>query len=430
MRMAKVTVVIPVYNVEKYLRECLDSVCSQTLSDLQILCVDDCSPDNCGAILDEYAAGDSRITVFHLEKNRMQGYGRNLGLDHAQGEYIYFLDSDDMIEPDAMRILYDRCAPDGIEAAVFGYRNIYETEDLRKMYPQKEFIPEDSPCRDRVCTGSELLDDMMIRQYWTPMPQVYFWKTEMLKREGVRCPEGAYHEDEYFSFAALLSAERATCVPETLSIRRIRGNSVVTSHFDCRNAYGYLNNYRLMNRFALERNIHTYGSVTEIGIMIWMFKHLSKKLDHDELRAYCSRTEEDRIAFESLISTVYQTDYSRFLYRDMLKTAEAYRKVTVYGTGEVGRQFANALKMAGGCIRPARYIATRPLHGEETFMGAPVVPLDTYEQEDGEIVVAAVSYKELLSARRALNRRGIRWIYYTGGKTGLLKKIIRALKNL
>ena len=70
MRMAKVTIVIPVYNVEKYLRECLDSVCSQTLSDLQILCVDDCSPDNCGEILDEYAARDSRITVFHLEKNK------------------------------------------------------------------------------------------------------------------------------------------------------------------------------------------------------------------------------------------------------------------------------------------------------------------------------------------------------------------------
>ena len=125
-----ISVIVPVYNVEKYLRECLDSVCGQTLKDLQIICIDDCSPDGCGAILDEYAAKDGRFTVFHLEQNRMQGYGRNLGLDHAEGKYVYFLDSDDKIEPDALQVLYDRCAPDGIEVAVFGYKAFYDKEEL------------------------------------------------------------------------------------------------------------------------------------------------------------------------------------------------------------------------------------------------------------------------------------------------------------
>ena len=118
--MSKVSVIIPVYKTEAYLPECLDSVLSQTLGDLEVICIDDCSPDRSGEILDAYARRDGRVQVIHLPENRRQGYGRNRGLERATGEYVYFLDSDDMIEPQALeaiassgakRLVYVSCDP-------------------------------------------------------------------------------------------------------------------------------------------------------------------------------------------------------------------------------------------------------------------------------------------------------------------------------
>ena len=96
--MCRVSVIVPVYKVEPYLRECVESVMAQTLTDIEIILVDDGSPDNCGAICDEYAAKDTRITVIHKENGGLSD-ARNVGLDIATGEYIGFVDSDDWIYP-------------------------------------------------------------------------------------------------------------------------------------------------------------------------------------------------------------------------------------------------------------------------------------------------------------------------------------------
>ena len=90
----KISVIVPVYNVEKYLPRCIDSILSQTFTDFELLLIDDGSPDNCGKICDEYAAKDSRVRVFHKPNGGVSS-ARNLGLDNARGEWIAFIDSDD-----------------------------------------------------------------------------------------------------------------------------------------------------------------------------------------------------------------------------------------------------------------------------------------------------------------------------------------------
>ena len=100
-----ISVIVPVYNVELYLHECIDSILSQTFTDFELILVDDGSPDNCGAICDEYAAKDSRIVVIHQENGGLSA-ARNAGMDIAQGEYIAFVDSDDYIAPEFLNHLY------------------------------------------------------------------------------------------------------------------------------------------------------------------------------------------------------------------------------------------------------------------------------------------------------------------------------------
>ncbi|MDR2160688.1 MAG: glycosyltransferase, partial [Desulfovibrio sp.] len=102
----KVSVIIPVYNTEPYLRRCLDSVCGQTLREIEIICVNDGSTDGSLEILREYAQKDSRVKVIELEENKGAGAARNAGIDAARGEYIGFVDSDDYVDLDFYETLY------------------------------------------------------------------------------------------------------------------------------------------------------------------------------------------------------------------------------------------------------------------------------------------------------------------------------------
>ena len=104
--MIKISVIVPVYNVENYLIQCLDSIINQTLKDIEIICVDDCSPDNSIEILEEYKNKDNRISIIRHSNNQGLGPARNTGLKHANGEYISFVDSDDYIDKNFLFYLY------------------------------------------------------------------------------------------------------------------------------------------------------------------------------------------------------------------------------------------------------------------------------------------------------------------------------------
>lgn len=106
--MSKVSVIIPVYNTEKFLRKCLDSVCNQTLQDIEIICINDCSTDGSSEILREYAGKDNRIKLIELFENGGAAKARNIGIDIAHGEYIGFVDSDDFVDLDFYEKLYKK----------------------------------------------------------------------------------------------------------------------------------------------------------------------------------------------------------------------------------------------------------------------------------------------------------------------------------
>ncbi len=121
--MPKVSVIIPVYNTEKYLPKCLDSVCNQTLSDIEIICINDASTDNSLAILKEYAKKDNRIKLINFKENKGAAAARNTGIDEAQGEYIGFVDSDDFVDLDFYEKLYRTAIDFNADAAKGNYKN-------------------------------------------------------------------------------------------------------------------------------------------------------------------------------------------------------------------------------------------------------------------------------------------------------------------
>ena len=115
-----ISVIVPVYKVEPYLRQCVDSILDQSYEDLEVLLIDDGSPDNCSEICEEYARLDDRVKTFHTE-NRGLSSARNYGLQQAKGEFVGFVDSDDWIEPDMFMNLLQRMEEAGADFCVCGY---------------------------------------------------------------------------------------------------------------------------------------------------------------------------------------------------------------------------------------------------------------------------------------------------------------------
>ena len=136
----KVSVVIPVYNVERYLGECLESVFVQTLSDIEILCIDDNSTDESLSILKQYQKSDNRIQIIELAQNKGLSYVRNVGMENSKGKYIYFLDSDDMIEKNALEILFRRAERDRLDVIFLMLKlNMKIRSSLRNLKPTLTF---------------------------------------------------------------------------------------------------------------------------------------------------------------------------------------------------------------------------------------------------------------------------------------------------
>ncbi len=220
--MPKVSVIIPVYNVEKYLRKCLDSVVGQTLKDIEIICVDDGSTDGSGAILDEYAAKDEQIKVIHQE-NQGQACSRNNALKIAQGEYILFLDSDDYIREDACEVLFKQALTYNLDMLSFGGTNFDNNSgELQKnTYYQFNYLPKnfDTKCFDyERCT--QFIGKMAVSACLT------FYRRQFLEQNHITFPPHLFFEDNVFFTHALLTAKRCGILQETLYFRRVHSESV------------------------------------------------------------------------------------------------------------------------------------------------------------------------------------------------------------
>jgi glycosyltransferase involved in cell wall biosynthesis len=145
-------VIIPVFNVEKYLRRCLDSVLSQTFTDFEIILVDDCSPDASPRICEEYAQKDNRIKVIHNPQNKGSSLTRKVGLDEARGDYILFVDSDDWIESNMLELLYNKAIDDDLDMV---YCGIYRNTDTEQSILDFPFLDDKIEMIKEIVTGKE-----------------------------------------------------------------------------------------------------------------------------------------------------------------------------------------------------------------------------------------------------------------------------------
>ncbi|MFD5237472.1 bifunctional glycosyltransferase/CDP-glycerol:glycerophosphate glycerophosphotransferase [Streptomyces tendae] len=239
--MPKLSLIVPVYKVQGYLPECLDSILGQDCTDFEIIAVDDCSPDGSGAILDEYAKRDDRIHVIHLTENVGLGRARNAGLEKATGDYVLFLDSDDTLSDGALSAIRDRIeATDDPEILIFDYVRTYWDGRVRPN-SRADLLQEEGPDTFSLSDRPQLLDLLQI--VWNKA-----YRRDFVARSGLTFPAG-YYEDAPWTFCSLISADRIAVLDRSCvhyRQRREGGNILKTvsrKHFDVFDQYGRIFDY-------------------------------------------------------------------------------------------------------------------------------------------------------------------------------------------
>ena len=216
----KISVVFPVFNVEKYINESLDSIVNQSLKDIEIICIDDGSTDNSLEILKEYASKDERIKIIS-QKNKGAGAARNVGLNHATGKYVYFMDGDDILNLNALEKVYGVAESKDLDLVIFKLINFDDGSNNKYTsdYYEMKFL------KDKVNNVVFNYKDVMSHVFSIAVsPPGKLFKRDVIS--DIRFPEGVIYEDNVFFTEVLFNCERIFFIDEHLYNRRIRSDSV------------------------------------------------------------------------------------------------------------------------------------------------------------------------------------------------------------
>lgn len=353
----KVSVVIPVYNVEAYLSACIESVLRQSFREVEIIGINDGSTDDSLKVLEEYAARDDRITVISQE-NQGLSVTRNVGLTYVRGEYLLFLDSDDMLAPDSIEKLYAHAQEEKLDVLFFGAEVFFENELLKKKhdnydnyYASSQYYPKDS--------GQRLFVMLRRDHVYRESACLQFLRTDFVKSNALQFFPGIVHEDNLFTFKVCMLAAQAAKLDENFYLRRIRENSIMTTPSNFRNLYGYLKTFAQMMAFVelnpldpeCEKDILYY--VSQIRKRVIQF---TQSLPASEMKKAAQLSREDKLWFNLISDTAkggYASDISALEQR--AEQAEQYLDDVHHSVSfRVGRAITWAPRKLRGGVRCLR----------------------------------------------------------------------------
>lgn len=401
-----VSVIVPVYNTEKYLKECLDSVVNQTLKNIEIICVDDGSTDSSANILDQYAANDNRVRVIH-KKNTGYGHSMNIGMDAATGEYLAIVESDDYIEPEMLETLYHIAVRENVDIVKADFAHVYGDGDNRFKQVCKLFW--DESIYNKVFNPADMKD--ILKSYVAHWAGIY--RKEFIRNHNIKfnVTPGASYQDAGFWFKAFVLASGIYFSDHVFYMyRQDNPNSSVKSKgkIDCICAelqfiYNFLKeNPSLYKRFICIYHYYKYGHY------MFTYNRIANKLKQDFLRRYQAelleasrKSELDLEIFnnhEKYVVQMIMSDPDEFYRKDsefpnyINELVDAFSKVIIYGAGMKGKQVLNALKQSETIDKLVCFAVTDLKNNPPMVEGVIVKEIgDLVEYRESAAVIVAVT---------------------------------------
>ena len=224
------------YNTAGYVEEAIESIRQQTLKELEIIVINDGSTDQSPVILKRIAQEEPRISLY-TQSNQGLSVTRNIGMERATGEFIYFFDSDDLLEPEALENCYRTAVHDGTDLLFFDALHVNEcNQAIATPLSYRKASLFQGGCYE----GDALLPRLIEKQCFSPSVCLTFIRREFLCRHRLKFYPGILHEDQLFSTLLYALAGRISYLPHTYFRRRVRANSITTSRFSMRNVEGYI----------------------------------------------------------------------------------------------------------------------------------------------------------------------------------------------
>lgn len=425
----KVSVIIPVFNVEKYLEQCIDSVLTQTLRQIEIICVDDGSTDQSLEILKKYAKKDSRITVY-TKPNAGYGHTINYGLERSHGKYISIVESDDFIDENGIELLYN-CAE--MNGADYVRSNYYQLSN-GKNYPSKLL---DTFMYDKILSSAKK-PSLFFRMPCTPWGCIY--NRVFLDKNNIRMNEtpGASYQDSSWTFIVLLKAERIVFIKDMFYHYRVDNeNSSINSRkkiFCVVDEKNYMvkkmieyqisdrNVFESFSRLIYENYRWNYNRVSrefQYAFLLEWRKEILKQLSDGFLRKECfeeSQWEEidniicnvdnyfEETAKEYLMRGVYSNTINKDLYYEAFVKTIVHNNVIIFGTGGVAKEVVYLLEEMGAKDNIICFLETEPQ--KLFFFGKPIFSIQDFPYSKSILLVCAVMEKTQKKVVKNLKETG------------------------
>ncbi|MFC4386541.1 glycosyltransferase [Gracilibacillus marinus] len=281
-----VSIIIPVYNVEDYLEECLNSILNQTYPNLEVLMINDGSTDNSKLILEKYNKEYDNFYMFS-QSNKGQAVCRNIGIDNSKGKYLYFLDSDDYILPDTIENLIATMERDALDLIRFSAQPFSADKNYNIVKNQYNF--ERYFDSNRVYNKNEFLEKNLVA--YSTSPCLYIVKKEIIIQKNIRFVSGILYEDELFTLEVFLNVSSVKYDPKDYYKRRYRENSVMTTYKDTASIKSFDSYLTVLKQ--MERLFEKYQSVSEQRLIIKRIEkifsilsniHVDKKYKREKLK--------------------------------------------------------------------------------------------------------------------------------------------------
>lgn len=435
----KVSVIVPVYNTEKYLPECIDSLLNQTLGNVEIILINDGSSDNSGEIIDKYARKYSNVIALH-QKNQKQGAVRNYGLSVAKGEYIAYIDSDDYLTQDALERLYDLARKRRLDAISYDAKPFFEegvrSESVETLYDRSNLDID----FEKVWRGSDYWNENYRKGGAFINPCFMFCRREFLQQNNFEFQPNVFYEDNEFGMKIYLCAKRFMCLPEKFYCRRYRADSTMTGEVKTIHLIS-----RLISAKCIWKHIIHYADIVKQSNASYTFfsSNLNKVLNtlekvedldgkwftrellvfndfiwHNEdilLENYEAKVMNPVVDFFKIIlqderlKKYFETEDRAELEKTVHISDEIERrklhhvfegigiseeqKICIYGTGKIGKRVSNIMRNLLEEHFQEHVFYAQTSVTEEIYDGCRVLPIDAIGNENvGLVVVATTKY--------------------------------------
>lgn len=272
-----VTVVIPVYNSETWLDDCLSSVLAQSGVDIEVVCINDGSTDLSRQVLERFADADSRVSIID-QANQGQSVGRNVGLDAAAGRYIIYLDSDDFWPDDTLASLVSKADRENLDALLFDCFAFLDGDVADATWKRYSTYYQRKAEYSSTRPGAEMVADMRRNRDYRPHVGMYIARTSFVRSAGIRFIPGIIHQDNPYTFSLLLNAARVAHTGAEIYARRIRPGSTITALRDSQSVKGYFLSYVAMVREIQGRVFSQSTSALLAEVIEGVFNAAAKKV--------------------------------------------------------------------------------------------------------------------------------------------------------